>query len=118
MSASQPPPIVDADGHVVEPEAVWQEHLEPRFRPFVPRPVPDGDGSGFHFRAGEVEPGLDAVLEACPDCVLFASDDPHGDGVFPGATAELLETDTLDAEQRARVLHRNAERCHALPPEG
>ena len=62
----------------------------------------------------EVEPGLAAVLEAYPESVLFASDYPHGDGVFPGATTELLETDLLDEAQRARVLHRNAERFYSI----
>ena len=31
--------IIDADGHIVEPEAAWTEFLEPRFREFVPRPA-------------------------------------------------------------------------------
>jgi predicted TIM-barrel fold metal-dependent hydrolase len=62
----------------------------------------------------EVEPGLEAVLEAYPDSVLFASDYPHGDGVFPGATAELLETDILDEDQRARILYRNAQHFYAI----
>jgi predicted TIM-barrel fold metal-dependent hydrolase len=62
----------------------------------------------------EVEPGLSAMLEAYPDSVLFASDYPHGDGVFPGATAELIETHVFDEEQRARVLYRNAQRLYSL----
>ena len=62
----------------------------------------------------EVEPGLGAMLEAYPDSVVFASDYPHGDGVFPGATTELLETEVLDDEARSRVLYRNAERFYAL----
>jgi predicted TIM-barrel fold metal-dependent hydrolase len=62
----------------------------------------------------EVEPGLGAMLDAFPESVLFASDYPHGDGVFPGATAELLETDALTSDQRERVLYRNARHFYSL----
>jgi uncharacterized protein len=62
----------------------------------------------------EVEPGLDQVLAAYPDSVVFASDYPHADGIFPGATKELVETDQLDDAARARILHDNAVRLYAL----
>ena len=42
--------IVDADGHVVEPESVFAEALEARFRPLAPRVVREGDR--FHFESG------------------------------------------------------------------
>ncbi len=29
--------VFDADGHVVEPDRVWSEHLPPRFRDYAPR---------------------------------------------------------------------------------
>jgi len=38
--------IVDADGHVVEPAQLWDEHLDPRFRSYAPF-VLQGDD---HFR--------------------------------------------------------------------
>ena len=28
-------PVVDSDGHIVEPPAVWQEYAEPAFRDLV-----------------------------------------------------------------------------------
>ncbi len=62
----------------------------------------------------EVEPGLDQVLADYPDSIVFASDYPHADGIFPGATKELVETDRLDEVARARVLHDNAVRLYAL----
>lgn len=46
-------PIIDADGHIVEPEATWAEHLHARFLSFVPRPVQHGEE--FWFRCGETE---------------------------------------------------------------
>jgi hypothetical protein len=38
----------------------------------------------------EVEPGLAEMLAEYPTNVLFATDYPHPDGVFPGSTAALL----------------------------
>ena len=107
----------------LETGAVWalshlhrlDEHLELFGFPERPKEKPSDQfrRQGF-VSVEEVEPGLAAVLEAFPDSVLFASDYPHGDGVFPGATAELLETDVLDEAQRARVLHANAERFYSI----
>ena len=78
MTQPPPLPIIDADGHVVEPEETWTRFLEPRFHELVPRAVRDGDG------------------------------------VFPGAATELLESEALDPETRERVLFRNAERFYGL----
>ena len=54
------------------------------------------------------------MLEAYPESVVFASDYPHGDGVFPGSTAELAETTVLSERQRGAVLSGNARRLYAL----
>ncbi len=91
------------------------EHLELFGFPERPKEKPSDQfrRQGF-VSLEEVEPGLGAMLEAYPDSVFFASDYPHGDGVFPGATTELLETDTFDEEQRARVLYRNAQRFYSI----
>lgn len=91
------------------------EHLELFPFPEKPKEKPSDQfrRQGF-VSVEEVEPGLQTVLEAFPENILFASDYPHGDGVFPGSTRELLETDALDADQRERVLFRNARRFYAL----
>ncbi|HEX7096087.1 MAG TPA: amidohydrolase family protein [Acidimicrobiales bacterium] len=62
----------------------------------------------------EVEPGLPAVLEQFPDCVVFASDYPHADGVFPGATKPILAATELDDASKRRVLVDNARRLYGL----
>jgi predicted TIM-barrel fold metal-dependent hydrolase len=62
----------------------------------------------------EVEPGLEVVLSSFPDSVVFASDYPHADGIFPGATKDLLETDALSDDDKRRILVDNAERLYAL----
>ena len=91
------------------------EHLDLFGFPAAPKEKPSDQfrRQGF-VSVEEAEPGLSAMLAAYPDSVMFASDYPHGDGVFPGATAELLETNSLDEQQRERVLFRNAQRFYAI----
>jgi predicted TIM-barrel fold metal-dependent hydrolase len=62
----------------------------------------------------EPEPALGVVLEQYPESVVFASDYPHADGIFPGATKELLEAVDLDDARKRRVLHDNAVRLYDL----
>lgn len=56
----------------------------------------------------EIEPGLEQMLEDFPTNVLFATDYPHPDGVFPGSTAALLEADEITDDQRRAILRDNA----------
>lgn len=62
----------------------------------------------------EPEPGLAAMLEAYPECVVFASDYPHGDCTFPGSTRALLETPDLVETARRDVLRENARRLYGF----
>jgi len=62
----------------------------------------------------EVEPAMGVVMDAYPDSVVFASDYPHGDGLFPGATKELMETDQISDADRNRIFDDNAVRLYAL----
>jgi predicted TIM-barrel fold metal-dependent hydrolase len=62
----------------------------------------------------EVEPGIQQVLADYTDSIVFASDYPHADGIFPGATKDLLETPQLDDASRDRILHDNAVTLYAL----
>ena len=107
----------------LESGAVWalahlhrlDEHLELFGFPVRPKEKP----SDLFRRQGfvsveEVEPGLAAMLDDYPENVVFASDYPHGDGVFPGSTQALLETEVLDARRRRAVLTDNARRLYAL----
>jgi hypothetical protein len=36
--------IIDADGHIVEPRAVWEEYVEAQFRDRMPRLAKDSEG--------------------------------------------------------------------------
>ncbi|MCA9502163.1 MAG: amidohydrolase [Spirochaetaceae bacterium] len=91
------------------------EHLELFGFPNRPKEKPSDQFRRQCFvSVEEAEPGLAAMLAAYPESVMFASDYPHGDGVFPGSTRELLETDALDERQRRAVLAGNARRCYGL----
>jgi predicted TIM-barrel fold metal-dependent hydrolase len=61
-----------------------------------------------------VEPALPLMLEQYPGSIVFSSDYPHADGVFPGSTTELLETDALDDAAACRVLRDNGRRLYGL----
>jgi predicted TIM-barrel fold metal-dependent hydrolase len=67
-----------------------------------------------YVSAEEVEPGLAGMLADYPDSVVFASDYPHGDGTFPGSTADLLTTTELPPDGVRAVLRTNAFRLYGL----
>ena len=67
-----------------------------------------------YVSAEEVEPGLALATEMYPESVVFASDYPHGDGTFPGATAELLGTDELDRAAVRAIMRWNADALYGL----
>lgn len=46
-------PVIDADGHVIEPPDLWPHYVEKRFRARAPRPVLDENGV-FAYAAGDV----------------------------------------------------------------
>ncbi len=52
MSApTAPVPVIDSDGHVIEPPEIWARYLEPRFHDRMPRPVRDRSGR-FCYEVG------------------------------------------------------------------
>ena len=111
-------PVVQARAHVLALERRphrLDEHLELFGLPHTPSEKPSEQfrRQGF-VSVEEVEPGLESTLAAYPESIVFASDYPHGDGVFPGSTTELLETDRLDESQRGAVLAGNARRLYGL----
>jgi predicted TIM-barrel fold metal-dependent hydrolase len=49
------------------------------------------------------------------DVIMWASDYPHPDGIFPGAVAELADRTDLSDETKRKILRTNALRCFGLP---
>ena len=60
----------------------------------------------------DAEPGIELLVEEYPDSVVYASDYPHPDATFPGATRSLLTTDVLTKEQRRAVCRTNGLRLY------
>ena len=49
-------PVIDADGHVQEPEEAWARYLAAEFRPFAPRTLRDDQGRVRQMVGGELKP--------------------------------------------------------------
>ena len=56
-------PIIDADGHVNEPEEMWPKYLEPQYHSMAPRSVLDNQGRRRRLVAGELHPYIPAPPE-------------------------------------------------------
>lgn len=64
------------------------------------------------------ERGLPAVVELLgDDNIMFATDYPHPDAIFPGAVRTLAERDDLSDSTKTKILRTNAARCFGLAKE-
>lgn len=48
------------------------------------------------------------------DCILWASDYPHSDAIYPGALRALTERDDLSETQKRKLTRENAQRLYAF----
>jgi len=61
------------------------------------------------------ERGVPAVISLVgDDAIVFASDYPHPDGIFPGVVAALAERDDIAEASKAKILRDNARRLFPL----
>jgi predicted TIM-barrel fold metal-dependent hydrolase len=61
---AQRPPIIDADGHVMEPPDMWQRFIDPAFRDRAPGLVQTPDGRARLVSGGRFSPRDDAISAA------------------------------------------------------
>lgn len=75
------PEVVDADGHVIEPDAVWKEYAEPEYR--------DQRPAAYRGTKKLNDPVYDPFWEAAADlgCPIGIHPSPHGD--MPNACSLL-----------------------------
>jgi predicted TIM-barrel fold metal-dependent hydrolase len=57
-------PIIDADGHVMEPAGMWRRWIDPAFRDRAPRIVQAPDGRARFGTDGHLSPRADAISAA------------------------------------------------------
>jgi predicted TIM-barrel fold metal-dependent hydrolase len=70
--------VIDADGHVVEPDHIWREHLPRRLWPAAPRWVTDNEGRKRRLIGGRLQPYVPFPPGKHYDGdITAASFDPH-----------------------------------------
>jgi len=93
------------------------EHMEHWRHATIPLPLEPSD---YFMRQCFVstepdERTLPQVLEILGgDNIVFASDYPHPDGIFPGVVAALADRDDLSDVAKIKILAQNPARCFAL----
>jgi predicted TIM-barrel fold metal-dependent hydrolase len=91
------PPIIDADGHVTEPRALWQEFAAPAFRDRVIQVRREADGEDRLWWDGRSQGGSPA-----PACIPGAMADRSRhycwDDLLPGGYDPARRLDVLDEE--------------------
>jgi len=50
--------VIDADGHVQEPESLWPQYLEPKYHAIAPRYVTDSQGRSRRHLGGRIQPPI------------------------------------------------------------
>jgi predicted TIM-barrel fold metal-dependent hydrolase len=95
-------PIIDADGHVDEPRAVWQEYTEPAYRDQVIQVVRDQDGLDKLKIEGKVR--SDSTLSVAAACIPKALTDAEKskvltwDDIPPGGYDPQARLAVMDQE--------------------
>ena len=90
--------IIDGDGHITEPRAVWEEYAEPAYRDLVIQLRRREDGNDDVWIAGERRPSSNPA----PSCIPGALSNPdrrvNWDDILPGGYDPGSRLEVLDAE--------------------
>ena len=101
MANRVPNRVIDADGHICEPAAVWNEYVEKRHRAQTIRIERDGKGQDWLSINGRIRHNL----RPASACVPWGMDDPDRaptwDDILPGsydggARATVLEEEGIE----------------------
>jgi uncharacterized protein len=93
------------------------EHMEEWAYAGAPPPLPPSEyfARQCFITTEPNERSLPQVIELVgDDVILFASDYPHPDAIFPGAVDALAQRDDLSDASKRKILRSNAERCFGL----
>lgn len=87
--------VIDADGHVFEPESVWETYLDPAFRDRRPRLVQDNRSTSRYMLEGRLIPPGEGLGAWAPEGILEAT--THRDGGFdPKLRLVDMDTEGID----------------------
>ena len=96
--------VIDADGHICEPRAVWNEYVVQRFRAQAIRVERDADGQDWIWINGVQRKNLPPAAA----CVPWGMDDPNNiptwDDILPGSYDGGARVKVLDEEGIERSL--------------
>ncbi len=82
--------VVDADGHVIEPEDIWDNFLPPAYRRLAPRRVRDSEGHVRFLLGDELQPFLPSLNRANTEHI----DRPGGSD--PVARLQDMDSEGMD----------------------
>ena len=89
------PPVIDVDGHVFEPDSLWEEHLDPAFLDRRPRLVHDERGTTRYLLDGNVVPPGTGRGAWVPEGIQAASAQRDG-ATDPKARLVDMDTEGID----------------------
>ena len=96
--------VIDADGHICEPRAVWNEYIVPRFRAQAIRVERDADGQDWIWINGVQRKQLPPAAA----CVPWGMDDPGNpptwDDILPGSYDGRARVEVMNEEGIERSL--------------
>ena len=95
MSTSSGLAVVDLDGHVFEPDWLWEEHLDPAFMDRRPRLVHDERGTTRYMFDGRIVPPGTGVGAWVPEGIQEASTQRDG-ATDPKARLVDMDTEGID----------------------
>jgi hypothetical protein len=94
--------IIDADGHIVEPAALWKEYTEPAYRDRIPQIAKDADGIDRVKYEGRM-PG-NSIYTIAAMCIPGGLSQPERarrlswDDLRPGSNYPHVRINDMDAE--------------------
>ena len=95
--------IIDADGHITEPPAVWEDYAEPAFRDLVPQVRRSAAGTDELWIEGEHRPHSNPAPASIPGAMRDETRRYRWEDILPGGYDPARRLEVLDEEgvQRA-----------------
>jgi len=96
--------VIDADGHICEPPALWQDYVERRYRDRVIRIERGADGQDWAWINGAERRNLPPAAACIPTGMDDPTHPPTWDQILPGSYDGAARTRVLDEEGIERSL--------------